>query len=121
VWRTKVTPAAAKAFAAARTDEDQIEGWREEIEQLEAKIQDQKMIVDVGLSLAVAPATNAAPINAQCPVSGRAVDATKTVVFRDAVVAFCCDDCKAKFQQDPKPYLAKLGLTTKMPEPKKNP
>jgi len=121
LWQTKVTPEAVKTFAAARTDEDQIQGWREEIEQLETKIRDQKMTVDVGLSVTAAPATNAAPINAQCPVSGKPIDATKTVVYQDAVVAFCCNDCKAKFQQDPKPYLAKLGLTTKMPELKKDP
>jgi YHS domain-containing protein len=27
-------------------------------------------------------------------------------------VAFCCEDCKAKFQQDPAPYLAKLDTKT---------
>jgi len=58
-----------------------------------------------------APATSTnAPVNAQCPVSGKSVDLAKTVVFEGNLVGFCCDDCKAKFQQDPKPLLAKLGL-----------
>jgi YHS domain-containing protein len=45
-----------------------------------------------------------------CPVSGKPVDAQKTVLYEGKLVAFCCDDCKAKFQQDPKPFLAKLDL-----------
>jgi YHS domain-containing protein len=52
----------------------------------------------------------AKPINAKCPVSGKDVDPVKTSVRDGKVVAFCCDDCKAKFDQDPTPFLAKLGL-----------
>jgi YHS domain-containing protein len=32
----------------------------------------------------------------------------KTVVYEGKVVAFCCDDCKANFEKDPKPFLSKL-------------
>jgi YHS domain-containing protein len=56
--------------------------------------------------------TNAGPINAQCPVLGKPVDPTKTLLHNGKLVAFCCDDCKAKFQQDPAPYLAKLDTKT---------
>ncbi len=116
LWQTKVTPEAGKAFAEAHTDHDQLQHWQEEIEQLNAKIRDAHISVDLGTMLpAVAvtsSATNAAAINTQCPVSGKPVDPTKTLVHNGMVVAFCCDDCKAKFQQDPTPYLAKL-------EPKK--
>ena len=49
-------------------------------------------------------------INTECPVSGKDVDPTKTRLHDGKLVAFCCDDCKAKFDQDPKPFLAKLGL-----------
>lgn len=115
LWQTKVTPAAAKAFAEAKTDEDEIQGWRDEIESLETKIADQKMSVELGTTLAATTATNAAPINQQCPISGKPVDLAKTVEYQGALVAFCCKDCKAKFEQDPKPYLDKLGLTAKMP------
>jgi YHS domain-containing protein/mono/diheme cytochrome c family protein len=117
LWQTKVTPAAAKAFAEARLDEDQLQQWQEQIAQLNAKIRDAHVSVDVGTILAApistnSVSTNAGPTNAQCPVSGKPIDPTKTVIHNGVVVAFCCDDCKAKFQQDPTPYLAKL-------EPKK--
>ena len=109
LWQTKVTPAAGKAFTEARTDHDQLQRWQEEIEQVNAKIRDAHISVDLGtISPPVIASTNAAPVNAQCPVLGKPVDPTKTVVHNGVVVAFCCDDCKAKFQQDPAPYLAKL-------------
>ena len=64
---------------------------------------------------AAAASTNsvaaAKPVNTQCPVSGKAVDLTKTVLYEGALVAFCCDDCKAQFQKDPKPFLSKLTLS----------
>ncbi|MFT7678017.1 MAG: YHS domain-containing protein [Planctomycetota bacterium] len=40
-------------------------------------------------------------LNANCPVSGAAVDAAHTSQFEDAPVAFCCEKCKAKFDADP--------------------
>ncbi len=116
VWQTKVTPAAGKAFVEARTDPDQLQHWREEIELLNAKIRDARISVDMGTILPPTASTNAAPVNAQCPVSGKPVDPTKTIVHHGVVVAFCCDDCKAKFQQDPTPYLAKLE-PQKQPQP----
>ncbi|PWU09471.1 MAG: ribonuclease inhibitor [Verrucomicrobia bacterium] len=127
LWQTKVSPAAAKAFAEARLDKDQLQKWQDEIEELKAKIRQQQVSVDLGVTSPPA-STNAAammptktvaagdagasgpPINQKCPVSGKPVDTTKTVVQNGKVVAFCCDDCKAEFQKDPKPYLAKLGL-----------
>jgi YHS domain-containing protein len=49
-------------------------------------------------------------LNPKCPVSGKDVDPAKTSLHDGKVLAFCCDNCKAKFDQDPKPFLAKLGL-----------
>ena len=109
LWQTGVTPAGAKAFAEARTDKDQIQRWQEEIEQLQARIRDSQVRVDLGASLPSPSSTNAAPVNTQCPVSGKPADPAKTLVHEGRLVAFCCDDCKAKFQQDPKPYLSKLA------------
>ncbi|HTL18942.1 MAG TPA: c-type cytochrome domain-containing protein [Patescibacteria group bacterium] len=113
VWQTKVTPAAAKAFAEARIDEDQLQQWQEQIAQLTAKIRDAHVAIDVGTILAApvstnSAATNAAATNLKCPVSGKPIDPTKTVTHDGVVIAFCCDDCKAEFQKDPKKYLAKL-------------
>jgi uncharacterized membrane protein len=109
LWQTQVTPAAGQAFVRARTDTDQLQRWQQEIELLQAKIKDAHISVDLGTELAATPSTNAAPVNANCPVSGKPIDSTKTVLHEGMLVAFCCNDCRAKFQQDPKPFLAKLG------------
>jgi YHS domain-containing protein len=108
LWQTKVTPAAGKAFAEARTDKDQLQRWQEEIEQLNAKIRDAHTAVDMGTILPAAAATNAAAVNTICPVSGKPIDRSKTVLHNGVLVAFCCDDCKATFEKDPTQYLSKL-------------
>ena len=41
------------------------------------------------------------------------VDPARTVVRDGEVIAFCCDDCKATFVKDPKPFLDKLHAVTK--------
>ncbi len=121
LWQTKVTPTAAKAFAEAHLDKAQLQRWQDELEQLKAKIRDQQITLDLGAPATAATvtntvaATNPAPVNASCPISGKPVDATKAVLHEGALIAFCCDDCKAKFQKDPKPYLAKLTFSA---EPK---
>jgi uncharacterized membrane protein/YHS domain-containing protein len=110
LWETKVSARAAQAFVEARTDKNQLQGWAEEIEQLKARIRDAQLAIDLGATPAPASDSNSTPINTECPVSGKPVDASKTVSYEGRPVAFCCDDCKAKFQQDPKPFLAKLNL-----------
>jgi uncharacterized membrane protein len=109
LWRSKVTPAAATAFLENRTDKDQLQRWQEEIEQLKTKIRDAHLIVDLGTTVAASASTNAGPANSTCPVSGKPVDSAKTVLHEGVLIAFCCDDCKSKFQQDPKPFLEKLA------------
>lgn len=109
VWQTKVTPEAATAFVAARTDQAQLQAWKDEIEQLQARIRDAHTAVELGAVPAATATTNSAPINALCPVSGKPVDPARTAVRDGEVIAFCCDDCKAKFLKDPKPFLAKLS------------
>ena len=115
LWQTKVTPASAKAFAEARLDKPQLQRWQDEIEQLKARIRDQQISVDLGTPVVAPATTNAAPVNAMCPVSGKPVNVAKTVLHDGVLVAFCCDDCKAQFQKDPKPYLQKLALNSKTP------
>jgi YHS domain-containing protein/uncharacterized membrane protein len=108
LWQTQVTPEAAKAFADARTDKDQLHSWEQEIEALKAKIRDSHINVELGVDLTPKQAAAGKPINTECPVSGKPVNPEKTLVYEGKVVAFCCDDCKANFQKDPKPFLAKL-------------
>src|SRR3989442_7685220 len=94
LWQTKVTPAAAKAFADSRIDTDQIQRWQDEIEQLKTRIKSEQFLMDVGTTSTASAGTNQTSINTQCPVSGKPVDPTKTVTYEGSVVAFCCDDCK---------------------------
>ena len=109
LWQTGISPEAARAFAEESTDKEQIEHWQAEITALTAKIKSQGIAVDVGTPLAAA-SPGGKPINDKCPVSGKDVDATKTSVVQGKLVAFCCDKCKAEFDKDPQPFLAKLTL-----------
>jgi YHS domain-containing protein len=48
------------------------------------------------------------PINKVCPVSGKDVNVTKTSEYEGQLIGFCCDDCKGKFETDPKKYIGKV-------------
>jgi YHS domain-containing protein len=39
-------------------------------------------------------------INETCPISGEAIDKTKSVEFEGRKVYFCCDNCVSKYKQD---------------------
>lgn len=121
IWQTKVTPAAVTAFLDAHTDKDLLQRWQDQIEQLKANIREAHITVELGTPLASAPTTNAAPANTECPVSGKPIDTTKTLLHEGVLIGFCCDDCKAKFQQDPKPYLSKLAAFMPKDKAKPNP
>jgi YHS domain-containing protein len=112
LWQTKVTPRAAQAFAESLTDTDQIKSWQAEIEQIQVKIKNERALVDVGTPPSLTQSTNTIALNEKCPISGKPVDPAKTAVFQGKTIAFCCDDCKAQFEKDPKEVLAKLNLQT---------
>jgi hypothetical protein len=109
LWQTQVTPTGAQAFAAAVTDKEQIERWQAEIASLNLRIRSQIVRIETGTP-AVVSSTNTTPINTNCPVTGKPVNIAKTVIYEGKLVAFCCDNCKASFEKDPKPHLAKLQL-----------
>lgn len=116
LWQTMATPAGGEAFTKARVDEGQIRRWEEEIEELKTRIRNQAVIVNLGVTPQVSntpPAVTQRPVNSTCPVSGRPVDPTKTSSFDGRTVAFCCDDCKAKFEADPTAFAS--GLATGKP------
>ncbi len=46
----------------------------------------------------------------KCPVSDKAVDATKTVEFNGGDVAFCCGNCPKAFTANTKKFAAKANL-----------
>lgn len=106
LWQTGVTPEAAKQLAADLTNQQQIQRWRQEIEDLKSKIRSATAEINLGERLP----SDAKPVNDKCPVSGKPVDATKTVTHDGKLIAFCCDKCVACFKQDPKHILAKLNL-----------
>src|SRR6185436_16205712 len=58
-----------------------------------------------GICLAIAAAD---PINKKCPVTGKDVNPTKTTEYEKHTIGFCCDDCKGKFETDPKKYAGKI-------------
>jgi len=111
LWQTHVTAPAASTFIAAHTDKDQLRAWEQEIEAIKAKIRNQQILVDLGIPMTNRAAEGAGPVNKLCPVSGKPVNASKTVVYEGKTIAFCCDDCKAQFEKDPKSFLSKLDLT----------
>ena len=49
------------------------------------------------------------PINKKCPITGKDVNPTKTVEYEKQVIGLCCDDCKGKFEADPKKYIGKVA------------
>jgi len=130
LWRTKVDPAGAKAFAEAMTDQAKIDGMKKQIAALQAQIKDEQIEVIQGVAAASQPAapqavaaapaapapaapTNAAPAavaiaNTVCPVSGKPIDPTKFIDFEGKRIAFCCDNCPKEFQKDPAKYKDKI-------------
>jgi hypothetical protein len=62
------------------------------------------------VALLGATTLHAADIELKCPVSGKAVDATKTVAFNGGDVAFCCGNCPKAFAASPKKFAAKANL-----------
>jgi YHS domain-containing protein len=81
------------------------------------------------LAIVVAPppadpkATSAAkPINTTCPVSGKPVDPTKTLVHDGKTIGFCCDMCPKAFEKEPAKFVSKIKADAKpeaKPEEKK--
>lgn len=51
---------------------------------------------------------SADPVNKNCPVSGKAGDATVVVKYAKKI-GFCCDKCKGKFEKDPAAFAEKIA------------
>ena len=54
------------------------------------------------------PAPEPDPINAVCPLSGKAVDAAIHSTVDGQRIAFCCPSCKLLFDVDPESHLPKI-------------
>jgi YHS domain-containing protein len=52
-------------------------------------------------------------VNTKCPLSGDDVDKEFFSIFENKKVGFCCDECKGKFDKEPKKYAEKIVADVK--------
>ncbi|MAB59413.1 MAG: hypothetical protein CMO46_02585 [Verrucomicrobiales bacterium] len=64
------------------------------------------LILTSAVSLTLTSALADDCINKACPLSGKAVDGSKSVEF---VAKFCCGKCVDKFEKDPTAYAEKVS------------
>ena len=69
-----------------------------------------RLCLAVVATVALMGASTLRAADLKCPVSGKAVDATKTVEFNGGKVAFCCGNCPAEFKKNEAKYTAKANL-----------
>ena len=70
--------------------------------------------INLGIEAPAEPAkeekkAEAKPINAKCPLSGKDVDAAQAFAYKDQLIAFCCGNCKGKFQKEPEKFIGKVA------------
>lgn len=60
----------------------------------------------------VEPGEGGSPVNAICPVTtDEPIDTRFVVGYNGRVIAFCCRECRTKFEQDPGAYLQNLPVS----------
>lgn len=65
--------------------------------------------LEPGPKAAILAKIPAKPVNDKCPISGKAVDATKTLTHKGKLVAFCCGNCPTKFNDESAKKLVETG------------
>lgn len=55
-------------------------------------------LITCGMMLGLSQTFAAAPVNTECPIKGKAVDAKSKTA--EVEVTFCCEKCKGKFDKD---------------------
>ena len=92
VWQTGVTAAGAETFSAAVAN----------------------VSVDRSNYVLAPPAPT--PVNAKCPITGKPAKPEFLVTVEGQGIAFCCNNCKGKFEKDSAPFLTKIdGFKAKAP------
>jgi YHS domain-containing protein len=104
LWQTKVTADGAKALKAAIPEIIVNRGEDYTLPAPTTKPTD----VKPAAPLPAVAAEAGKPVNDKCPVSGKDIDPTKTVVYEGKTVAFCCENCPKAFEKDPKKFVAKF-------------
>jgi len=96
LWQSQVTAAGtaelAKALPTALIDRG------EDVEKMLAKKDPPPAVAAAG----------AKAINIKCPLTGKDIDAAATFTYKGQVIAFCCMDCKGKFEKEPEKFIAKV-------------
>ncbi len=65
------------------------------------------LLTIAALAFAVS-ASAAEPVNKECPVAGKPAKASVTTKHEGKTVAFCCNNCKGKFEKDPAKYAGNI-------------
>lgn len=105
LWQTQVTDAAAARLL------EQLPGLEIDLGRgAETMLAEAEAAANATPDAEPGPAAKSKPVNATCPVTGKPVDPAVTSEFEGKHVAFCCNQCKAKFDADPAAFRAKLKL-----------
>jgi YHS domain-containing protein len=99
VWQTGVTEAGAEALVKAIPGLYVNRGWEAEQAKLPPPREEPKPD---------AASTAAKPVNAKCPLSGKEIKADATFLYKNQLIAFCCANCKAKFEKEPEKFVSKV-------------
>ena len=69
-----------------------------------------RVVAAVLLGAGITWAFQGKPVNDMCPVkTGEAAKPGITTVYNGKTVAFCCNNCKARFESDPASFASKVG------------
>jgi YHS domain-containing protein len=60
------------------------------------------------LAVSFTSALSAAPVNTVCPVGSRPIRTDITSTYQGKEIAFCCNNCKKKFDAEPAKYAGKI-------------
>ena len=115
LWKTEVTPKGAadlrsafvdpKTIAKLEADRDRLKG---EVDKFREGKEKEVDTLGEAVKKAGTTASSDEPVNPKCPLTGKDLDKTKKSVFEGQTVAFCCNNCKGKFDKDPSAFRGKL-------------
>lgn len=110
LWQTAVSDEGIARLQQNLFDEGQVSSWEAEIEELRQQIESARVEIDAGETVAKVREAGGEPINETCPVSGKEIDPARTATYEEQVIAFCCGDCLARFEENPEAVIDTLNL-----------
>ena len=115
LWQTRVGPEAVQALIQARAHRPELHTWQQQLAQLQARLEQAQLIVETGAPPSAPLPSPGVPINTICPVSEKLVNLAVTLWHENQLVAFCCTNCRAQFQQEPDRYRTRLAQLANPP------